>query len=78
MVFVDVLLETPGVDLRDCRKEWPLLRDELLALSLRGNLVTGAWSASAVETLGEHLVTFDKDFKRRLPAQDFTLLRATN
>jgi len=74
IAFIDTLLDTPGVELEDCGKEWPLLRDKLLALGLHGNLVTDAWIAAAVETLCEHLVTFDKDFKRLLPATDFTLL----
>jgi len=50
----------------------------LLTLDLRDNLVTDAWTASTVETLGEHLVTFDYDFGRLLPARDFTLLPSTN
>ena len=74
VVFIDVLLETPGVELPDCGKEWPLLRDKLLSLGLHGNLVTDAWIASTVETLCEHLVTFDNDFTRLLPARDLTLL----
>ncbi len=72
--FVDVLLDTPGVVLEDCGKEWPLLRDKLLTQGLHGNLVTDAWIAATVETCCEHLVTFDTDFKRLLPARDFTLL----
>jgi len=72
--FIDALLDSPGVDLRNCGREWPLLRNKLLTLGLRGNLVTDAWIASAVETLGEHLVTFDHDFERLLHARDLTLL----
>ena len=30
IVFIDVLLDTPGVVPEDCGKEWPLLRDKLL------------------------------------------------
>ena len=74
IAFIDILLDTPGVVLEDCGKEWPLLRDKLLTQGLHGNLVTDAWIAAAVETLCEHLVTFDTDFKRLLPARDFTLL----
>ena len=74
VAFIDVLLDTPGIELEDYGNEWPLLRDKLLTHGLHGNLVTDAWIASAVETLCEHLVTFDKDFKRLLPAGDFTLL----
>lgn len=72
--FIDAVLETPGVELRTCGDEWPLLRDKLLTLGLQGNLVTDAWIASAVEALSEHLVTFDRDFNRLLPARDLTLL----
>lgn len=74
IAFVDALLDSPGVDLRNFGTEWPLLRNKLLTLGLHGNIVTDAWIASAVETLGEHLVTFDRDFKRLLPARDLTLL----
>lgn len=72
--FIDVLLATPGVVLEDSGKEWPLLRDKLLTRGLHGNLVTDAWIAAAVEMLCEHLVTFDTEFRRLLPARDFTLL----
>ncbi len=74
IAFIDVLLDTPGIELEDCGKEWPMLRDKLLTHGLHGNLVTDAWIAAAVETLCEHLVTFDKDFKRLPPARDLTLL----
>ena len=43
IAFIDVLLDTPGVVLEDCGKEWPLLRDKLLTQGLHGNLVTDAW-----------------------------------
>jgi predicted nucleic acid-binding protein len=46
----------------------------MLTLGLQGNLVTDAWIASTVEALSEYLVTFDRDFKRLLPARDLTLL----
>jgi toxin-antitoxin system PIN domain toxin len=72
--FIDAVLDTPGVELRASGDEWPLLRDKLLTLGLQGNLVTDAWIASAVEALSEHLITFDRDFKRLLPARDLTLL----
>lgn len=74
IAFIDTLLDTPGVELEDCGKEWPLLRYKLLTIDLHGNLVTDAWVAASVETLCEHLVTFDKDFKRLLTATDFTVL----
>lgn len=74
IAFIDAVLESPGVELGACTDEWPLLRNKLLTLGLHGNLVTDAWIASAVEALSDHLVTFDRDFMRLLPARDFTLL----
>jgi predicted nucleic acid-binding protein len=74
IAFIDVLVDTPGIEVEDCGKERPLLRDKLLTQGFQGNLVTDAWIAATVETLYEHLVTFDRDFKRLLPARDFTLL----
>ena len=74
IAFMDVVLESPGVELRACGDEWPLLRNMLLTLGLQGNLVTDAWIASTVQALSEHLVTFDRDFTRLLPARDLTLL----
>jgi predicted nucleic acid-binding protein len=76
--FIDAILETAGVELCACGNEWPLLRDKMLTLGLQGNLVTDAWIASAVEAHAEHLVTFDSDFKRLLPARDLTLLSSAS
>ena len=59
------------------RPSRPLLSDKLLGLGLKANRVTDAWIASTVEACGEHLVTFDRDFTRLLPARDLTLLSAT-
>jgi toxin-antitoxin system PIN domain toxin len=72
--FLDAILEAPGVALRPPGNEWPLLRNTLLTLGLRGNLVTDAWIASAVQSHSEHLVTFDRDFRRLRPARDLTVL----
>lgn len=74
VAFVDALLESPGVELQPGTAEWSLLRDKLLLLGLPGNLVTDAWIAAATQALAEHLVTFDRDFIRLLPAPDVTLL----
>jgi uncharacterized protein len=75
IAFIDAVLGSPGVELRTARDEWPLLRAKLLTLRLAGNLVTDASIASMVQALSEHLVTFDRDFSRLLPARDLTLLK---
>lgn len=77
IAFLDTIVETPGVELSLCGSEWPALRNTLLILALRGNLVTDAWIAAAIQSLSENLVTFDRDFTRLLPTRDLTLLSNT-
>ena len=73
--FAQSLLQTPGVELPACGGEWPLLREKLRKHSLAGNKVPDAWIAACVEHLGEHLVTFDRDFRQLLHEKAYTLLR---
>jgi uncharacterized protein len=75
IAFVDAILESPGAELKTAEDDWPLLRDKLLTLRLAGNAVTDAAIASMVQALSEHLVSFDRDFRRLLPARDLTLLK---
>jgi len=72
--FAQSLLATPGTELAACGQEWPLLREKLLEHSLDGNKIPDAWIAACVEYLGEHLVTFDRDFHRLLHARAHTVL----
>ena len=64
----------PGVRLAALGPEWPKLRQLCLDKRLGGNDVPDAWLSAAVEHLGEHLVSFDRDFKRLLGRARFTLL----
>lgn len=74
VAFIDALLRTPGVELAALGREWPLLRALTLNQQLTGNDIPDAWIAAAVQTQGERLCIFDKDFRRLLPASDFVLL----
>ena len=74
LAFIDALLASPGIELRSATHEWPLLRAKLSKLGLAGNPVTDAWIAASVEACSEHLVTFDRNFKRLLAARDVTVL----
>jgi toxin-antitoxin system PIN domain toxin len=74
VAFLDAILAAPGVALANGVDEWPVLRNLLLAKKLHGNLNTDAWIAAATQVRGEHLVTFDRDFRRLLPARDVTVL----
>jgi len=75
VAFVDLLLATPGAELSATATEWPLLRARILSGRLQGNSVTDAWIAAATQALSEHLVTFDRDFRRLLPDRDLTILQ---
>lgn len=72
--FIDALLRTPGVWLAPLGAEWPVLRQLCLARQLSGNDLPDAWLAAATVHGGEHLVTFDHDFKRLLGRSQLTLL----
>lgn len=72
--FVDVLLSVPGVIQPPLTAEWPHLRRLCAEKQLSANDVPDAWLAAAVICQGEHLVSFDSDFKRLLPRSQFTRL----
>lgn len=72
--FIDSLLRLPGVDMPELGREWPMLRQLSRDHGLAANDITDAWIAAAVRTLGTHLVTFDRDFKRLLGRTELTLL----
>lgn len=74
VAFVDALLASPGVQLAPLGSEWPKLRQLCLDKQLRGNDLPDAWLAAAVAQLGEHLVGFDRDFRKLLSRSQFTLL----
>ncbi|TAK75504.1 MAG: PIN domain-containing protein [Aquabacterium sp.] len=72
--FVDALLAAPGVQLAALGPEWPRLRQLCLDKQLGGNDLPDAWLSAAVAHLGEHLVSFDRDFRKLLARGQFTLL----
>ena len=76
VAFVDALLAFPGVELASLGPEWARLRQLCLDKQLVGNDLPDAWLAAAVEQLGEHLVSFDRDFRKLLSRSRFTHLKA--
>lgn len=77
IAFMDALLEQPGVHMATLGPEWPTLRQLCLDKTLTANDLPDAWLAAATLQLGEHLVTFDSDFKKLLPRSQVTVLVAT-
>jgi toxin-antitoxin system PIN domain toxin len=74
--FIDAILAIPGVRLAPLGPEWSRLRQLCIDKQLSGNDLPDAWLAAAVDQLGEHLVSFDRDFKKLLGRARFTLLQA--
>lgn len=74
--FIDALLQEPDVQHASLGDEWPQLRALCADQALTANDVPDAWLAAAAIHQGEHVVSFDKDFRRLLPKNQFTLLTA--
>jgi uncharacterized protein len=72
--FIDALLAVPGVETPPLGVEWPTLRQLCIEKKLKANDIPDAWLAAAVIQLGEHLVTFDADFKKLLRGGQLTVL----
>jgi uncharacterized protein len=74
VAFVDALLASPGVQLAPLGPEWPLLRQLCLDKQLSSNELPDAWLSAAVVQTGEHLVSFDRGFRKLLARNQWTLL----
>ncbi len=74
VAFIDAVLASPGVQLAPLGPEWSTLRQLCLDKQLTGNDLPDAWLSAAVTHRGEHLVTFDRDFRKLLTRSQFTLL----
>lgn len=74
VAFVDALLAVPGVRVPPLGAEWPRLRQLCLDKQLKGHAVPDAWIAAATIHLSEHLVSFDRDFRKLIGRSQFTLL----
>jgi len=72
--FLETLLASPGVEYGDLGREWPAVKRLVREHGPRGNEVPDVWIAAAAQTLGTHLVAFDKEFRRYLSASEVTLL----
>jgi len=74
VLFVDVMLAATGARQTIAGAEWPRMRSLCLERQLGGNDLPDAWLAACVMHHGEHLVTFDRDFRKLLPRGQLTVL----
>ena len=73
--FLAGVLGSPGVEMLPLGPEWPLCGRLCAEHDLTGNDIPDAWIAAAVRTSHEHLVTFDRGFRRFLAAHELTILK---
>lgn len=73
--FVNVLLDATERPLLSLSAEWHFFCDLVDDQSVKANLVSDAWIAASVVQHNEHLVTFDKDFRKLLPRSRLTVLK---
>ena len=76
VAFLDALFMVPGVATPSLDAEWPILRQLCIDRKLAANDIPNAWLAAAVTELGEHMVTFDADFRKLLKRTQVTVLAA--
>ena len=72
--FLDALMAVPGIEMPRLSTEWPIFRQLCMEKQLSANDIPDAWLAAAVIQVGEHLVTFDTDFKKLLRRTQVTVL----
>jgi uncharacterized protein len=72
---IDSLLLLPNVELFDAQPNWSVFKQLCVDKSLIGNAIPDAWIAATVVQSSEHLITFDKDFKKLLQRSQVTVLK---
>ncbi|MGH8645920.1 MAG: TA system VapC family ribonuclease toxin [Gammaproteobacteria bacterium] len=75
LAFLRAVLNSPGVEMPRLGSEWPVFERLYEHHRLTGNDIPDAWIAAAVLAHHDHLVSFDKGFRRFLKTNEFTLLR---
>ena len=70
------LLGQPHVRLTTPVDEWARVVELCGRHALAGPILSDAWIAASVLQLNEHLVTFDRGFRRLLPPRHLTVLSA--
>lgn len=73
---IAALLARPHVRWGEHGGEWARVAALCEQHALAGPILSDAWIAATVLHLGEHLVTFDRGFRRLLPPRHLTVLTA--
>jgi uncharacterized protein len=73
-IHIDALLALPNVDLINTQPSWRTFKKLCVEKSLTGNAIPDVWIAATAVQLSEHVVSFDKDFKKLLARSQVTIL----
>jgi uncharacterized protein len=71
---IDALLSLPNVDLCDTQPNWRVFKKLCVDKSLTGNAIPDAWIAASAVQISDHVVSFDKDFKKLLARSQVTVI----
>lgn len=74
MALPNAPLGSPGVQRARVGQEWPRLRQLCFDQQLDGNDLPDAWLSATVARQGEHLISFDRAFRKMRSRSQFTLL----
>lgn len=74
VAFLETMLTQPGVEMLQVGQEWPAASEMCVERQAVGNDVPDVWIAAAVKYHREHLVTFDRGFRRYLRPRELTVL----
>ncbi len=74
IAHVDALCAMPQVHVANDALAWQALKGLCLTHELTDNALPDAWIAACVMHLNEHLITFDRSFRRLLKGPQLTVL----
>jgi uncharacterized protein len=76
LAFMESVLAVSGATVPAIGGEWPLFKGLVAEHGLLGNEIPDAWVAAVVKSLGLHLVTFDRGFRKWLGRSELTILES--
>ncbi len=77
LAFINAILEISESKLVPLSDEWQNFCKLVNEPALSANAIPDAWIAATVANIGEHLVTFDKGFRKLLARSQVTILKPT-
>jgi uncharacterized protein len=72
---IDSLLTLPNVELFETQPNWRIFSKFCVEKSLTGNAIPDAWIAVTAIQLNDHVVSFDKDFRKLLARSQLSVLK---